>query len=485
MNDFLVTRLWLAAVASTTQRAVLGTLAWHADASGSVTLTMGSLARGAGVSLRSVHNQLDGLAGDSWVTITRERSAGGRRNGASTYQLVGLLDPREQEGQGANLAVSQLQPEMLVGRAAGLCFDPERLGPAWAWRVAGCTAAQRVVLGSMALLADQRGVCLAPRSTIAERSLLSLRSAHRVLGELEAKGWVGREPRRRGQRAAEARLSLTRTFLATAKPTRLPAVHGIEPARGEKPELKIVQDGDDLRRHLGAALVSDWVGPDADALANLVADWARHRTRLLVSRRIAMASDEAIADIITLAWLVMRECAEDILKARNPWGLLATIVSRRAAIHDEVTRGIVDRGEAGKLQGFTTVDDATRLDAHTPAVDQQLRGTALGIDDLADAPVMDALVAYLAGLGVDPGLSWPVLCRCVEISLSVQNSRRHTIARKDYMLAALGLTPAQASAWMNLITGTRRLGKEASALANASRLAEAIPQAWVNAITAA
>jgi hypothetical protein len=69
--------------------------------------------------------------------------------------------------------------------------------------------------------------------------------------------------------------------------------------------------------------------------------------------------------------------------------------------------------------------------------------------------------------------------------LSAQNSRRHTLARADFQLEALGLTPDQASAWMNLVTGTRRGGHESSALANIARLDEAIPASWLDTIMAA
>lgn len=483
MNDYLVSRLWLANVASTAQRAVLGTLAWHADDFGTATTTAASIAAGAGLSVRSARTHLDALAEAGWITITRARSLDGRHNSASTFQLGGALDPRN--GQAAILTAPQLPLDTLVGRAAGLRFDPDRVGPAWSWRAPSCGAPQRVVLASMALLSDSRGVCLAPRPTIAARSLLSRRSTDRVVAELEAKGWVGRETRRRGQRAAEARLSFTRSFLALAHPKPPSTTASSDASHRDGPVLDVVQDGDDLRQHLAAAVAAEWVGPEADLLAALITDWATQRTRALVARRVALSADEAIADIITLAWIALRECAGDILGARNPWGLLATIVSRRAASQDEIDRGVVDLGRAGKVQAYTTVDDDRRLDAHTPVVDQQLRGTELGLDDLADAPAMDMLVGHLASVGVDPGLAWPVLCRCVEISLSAQNSRRHTIARADHQLAALGLTPDQATAWMNMITGTRRLGQQTSALANIFSLPQAIPKAWLDAITAA
>ncbi len=483
MNDFLVTRLWLAEVATMAQRTVLGTLAFKADVSGSATLTKTGIATSAGVSVRSVGDHLDALADGGWITIAKARSADGRFNGASTYRLTGLLDPHH--GQAAILTASQLPPDKLVGRAKGLRFDPDRVGPAWAWRAPTRVAPERIFLASMALLSDARGVCLAPRSTIADRSLMSRRSADRVLRELEHRRLVGREPRRRGQRAAEARLAFTPKFLRLARPVSMATSGVIERPPQAQAVTEIVQDGDGLRRQLAAAIASNWSCAQANAVAELIIDWANSRTRLLVSRRVGMSRRQAIADIIVLAWIVVQECADDLVQARNPWGLLATIVARRAASQDEIDRGVVDLGEAGKVQAFTTVDDDRRLEAHAPALDQQLRGTVLGMDDLADAPTMDMLVGHLASVGVDPGLAWPVLCRCVEISLSVQNSRRHTLARADFQLEALGLTPDQASAWMNLVIGTRRGGHESSALANITRLGEAIPRTWLDTITAA
>lgn len=483
MNDFLVTRLWLADVATMAQRAVLGTLAFQADASGSATLTRTGIAKSASLSQRSVAGHLDALAGAGWITITRARSIDGRYNAASTYQLTGAIDPKN--GQVAILTASQLPPDKLVGRAKGLRFDPERVGPAWAWRAPAKTATERMFLASMALLSDARGVCLAPRATMADRSLMSRRSADRVLRELESRRLVGREPRRRGQRAAEARLAFTPKFLRLARPVSMATDEAIERPTKARSGREIVNDGDGLRRHLAAAIATNWSCEQANVVAELITDWAKNRTRMLVSRRAGMTRQEAISDITVCAWIAVQECAEDIVRARNPWGLLATIVARRVASQDETDRGVVDLGEAGKIQAFTTVDDDRRLEAHAPALDHQLRGTVLGMDDLADAPAMDMLVRHLASVGIDPGLAWPVLCRCVEISLSAQNSRRHTLARADFQLEALGLTPDQASAWMNLVTGTRRGGHESSALANIARLDEAIPASWLDTIMAA
>lgn len=483
MTDHLVGRAWLADVETTAQRALLGSIAWLAEPDGVASTTTSRVADAAGMSVRSAQSHLRGLVEAQWVSITHLRSIDGRRHGGSRFQLATRILPKDPHP--AILAASGLPGDK---KPAVLPLTTDRVSPAWAWRIPVTSAASRVVLGTMALLSDHRGVCLAPRTTIADRSLLSRRSTDRVLRELEDQGWVGREPRRRGQRAAEARLCLSRQLLATATP---PDTHDQPPT---EPETAGPTDGDCLSVERGhedlVGLITDavnagWDGPAADRLAHAVMTWLTTRAGGLIRRRVAFATADSVADTATIAWQVLRDSTSQLLAARSPWGLLATIVAARAAREDETARGVVHLGRAGKVQAFRLADDWA-LDQAPPARDEQLRGKTLGLDDMADAPIMDVIVTQLADLGVDPGLSWPVLCRCVEISLHTSQSRRHTAARNDYQLELLGLTPDAAAAWMNLVTGTRRAGQTVSALLQAGTpLTEAVPTEWLNSITAA
>lgn len=484
MSDHLVGRAWLAEVETTAQRALLGSLAWLADHHGVTVTTAPEVAAAAGMSVRSAQSHLRTLVEHEWIQVCHVRSIDGRRHGGTRFELAPGFLPKECHP--AILTASHLPGDR---KSTVLPFAADRVGPAWAWRVPIDNTAGRVVLGTMALLSDHRGVCLAPRTTIADRSLLSRRSTDRVLRELEDQGWVGREPRRRGQRAAEARLCLTRQFLtAAARPAGItpPAAAPIAPpASAASGGLLVERDHEDLAGMIADAVEAGWGGPAADRLAEAVMVWLTTRAGRLIRRRVAFGTSDSIADTATIAWQVLREHSGDILAARSPWGLLATIVAARSAREDETARGVVDLGKAGKLQGFGLADD-WELDQAPAARDEQLRGKTLGLDDIADAPVMDVIVTQLARLGVDPGLSWPVLCRCVEISLHTSQSRRHTAARNDYQLELLGLTPDAAAAWMNLITGTRRAGQTVSALLQAGiPLVEAVPADWLANITTA
>lgn len=483
MSDHLAGRAWLATVETTAQRALLGSIAWLADHDGVAVTTTVEVAAAAGMSVRSAQSHLRSLAEAEWIHMCHVRSIDGRRHGGTRFELAPGFLPKECHP--AILTASGLPGDK---KSAVLPFTADRVGPAWSWRVRVDNTAARVVLGTMALLSDHRGVCLAPRTTIAERSLLSRRSTDRVLRELEDQGWVGREARRRGQRAAEARLCLTRRFLALAAPPTCappPRVAAIEATATEGSGLLVERDHEDLTGMIADAVEAGWVGPTAERLAEAVMVWLTTRAGRLIRRRVAFATTDSIADTATIAWQVLREHTNAILEARSPWGLLATIVAARSAREDEIARGVVDLGKAGKLQGFGLADD-WELDQAPPARDEQLRGKTLGLDDIADAPVMDVIVTQLARLGVDPGLSWPVLCRCVEISLHTSQSRRHTAARNDYQLELLGLSPDAAAAWMNLITGTRRAGQTVSALLQAGiPLVEAVPADWLANITSA
>lgn len=483
MSDHLVGRAWLADVETTPQRALLGSIAWLADRDGVAVTTAPEVAAAAGMSVRSARSHLRSMVDADRIHMCHVRSIDGRRHGGTRFELAPGFLPKDCHP--AILTASGLPGDK---KSSVLPFTADRVGPAWAWRVPIDNTAARVVLGTMALLSDHRGVCLAPRTTIADRSLLSRRSTDRVLRELEDQGWVGREARRRGQRAAEARLCLSRLFLGLAAPSTGASAPLATPSAARTVQtggLLVERDHEDLTGMIADAVDAGWAGPAADRLAEAVMVWLTTRAGRLIRRRVAFATTDSIADTATIAWQVLREQTSDILAARSPWGLLATIVAARSAREDEIARGVVDLGKAGKLQGFGLADD-WELDQAPAARDEQLRGKTLGLDDIADAPLMDVIVTQLARLGVDPGLSWPVLCRCVEISLHTSQSRRHTAARNDYHLELLGLSPDAAAAWMNLITGTRRAGQTVSALLQAGTpLVEAVPADWLANITTA
>lgn len=479
MTDAIVGFAWLASVDSPAQRALLGTLALHANHDATGSITVDELAAGASISVRSAQTHLHQLVACGWLSWTRQRSAENGRYQQTRFTMnapfAGGIDPA------ANLSGSDLP--MVPTKYSSIRFDPERVNPAWAWRVAVPSAAHRVVLATVALLSDHRGVCLAPKATIAERSLLSLGSTTRVLKDLERAGWIGREARRRGARAAEGRLHLTRSFLTEAAPD--PQISE-NPSAVEEPspgQLQLIE-ADGLAASIAAARAGQWRGAAADELAQALTDLLSGTGRWISARRVDFSREDAVADTIGLAWTAVAENADVILAANNPTAMLLTIVARQAARQDQLARGIIDTDE-GKIAAVTFAAD-WELDRSEPAQDSGQRGRDVGLDDLAESPMMDAIVSQLATIGIDPGLAWPVLCRCAEIAVKEPESRRHTAARRDPYLMILGLTPDAAAAWMNLITGTRRTGVEASPLLTSPEsILEAVPAKWLDAIRAA
>lgn len=473
---------WLAEVDCPAKRALLGTLALQAGADGAGSVLVEVLADGAATSVRSTQTHLRDLVGAGWVTWERQRSLVSGRWQPAAFTLSNLFSDTNPTPP-ANLSGSEL-PMDPAGKFGSIRFDPARVSPAWAWRVEVPTASHRVVLATVALLSDHRGVCLAPRVTIAERSLLSLASTNRVLNDLEQTGWIGREPRRRGARAAEARVHLTRGFLDTAAPPSdvdLPVSDGTRGGPGQ--HVLVAADG--LPGLICAARACDWRGPAADELAASVAEVIAGDGRWVALRRVDFSRRDAIADTVSIAWLAIVENADRIIQAANPWGFLLSIIGRQAAKHDQSNRGIIVTAE-GPVNTFTVTDEDWRLEQAEPAVDQDLRGSDVGLDDLADSPMMQVIVTQLAKIGVDPGLAWPVLCRCAEIAVKEPDSRRHTAARRDPYLTILGLSADAASAWMNIITGTRRTGHDASPLlTHPESILDAVPAKWLDAILAA
>ena len=484
MTDAFVGYAWAAELRAPAQRAVLGTLALHARPDSRGRATVETLAQDAAMSVNSCRTHLHALVAAGWLAWTPQRSVDGRRNAGAQFVLASRFwNQTAQFSQTPILSGSDLGSDD-SSRFASIRFDPARANPAWAWRVGVPTASHRVVVATIALLSDHRGVCLAPRATIAERSLLSPASTNRVLNDLEKAGWIGRESRRRGARAAEARLHLTRRFLETAAP----AGGGDVPAAAS-PGHESVQDAllapDGLTALVCAARATGWRGPAADELAAALTEAIAGDGKWVALRRVDFSRQDAIADTVSIAWLAVVENAERIVTAANPWGLLLSIVGRRAAKQDQLNRGVVVTSQ-GQINAFTLTDEDWRFDQAPRAVDQQLRGSDVGLDDLADSPMMQAIVTQLATVGIDPGLAWPVLCRCAEIAVKEPASRRHTAARHDPYLAILGLTADAASAWMNIITGTRRTGYGASPLlTHPESILDCVPTKWLDAILAA
>ena len=163
-----------------------------------------------------------------------------------------------------------------------------------------------------------------------------------------------------------------------------------------------------------------------------------------------MGFEEAIADIAGHVWQVVRECADKIVAADNPWGFVTSIVMKRVAR--------ADQGVGVELAVEEVGDAAVSLDYEHGV------GTVL-LEELLSASWCgphQVFVHRLVDYGIPQGLAWRGTRRMVEIAATCGDRERITRARADDEVACMGISPVAAGAWMSLIVGSRRGGPGSS-----------------------
>lgn len=126
-------------------------------------------------------------------------------------------------------------------------------------------------------------------------------------------------------------------------------------------------------------------------------------------------------DSKSVAWMVLQEQPEQILKADNPIALLRFLVAK-------------------KLQQPSPADDT----AETAPV--------FGLDDL---PEITTQVVSQLEKKLCPTIAWAALARVCQFA-SIPDSRRHWLAARDHKLHQLGIDAQTARRLVTLVYGSRR-----------------------------
>lgn len=203
------------------------------------------------------------------------------------------------------------------------------------------------------------------------------------------------------------------------------------------------------RALIRAAMDEEWQGPASELLGRVVLFEAKARLGWIARRRQSMGFDEAVEDLASRVWEVVREHAGEIVEADSPWGLATSIVAKRVARADSA---------AVAELAVEAPEGAVPLDYEHGV------GSVL-LEDLLAASwggPHQVLVHRLVERGVFQGLAWRGTRRLLEIAASCGAAGRITKARADAEVACMGISPAAAGAWMSLITGTRRGGPSSS-----------------------
>lgn len=186
-----------------------------------------------------------------------------------------------------------------------------------------------------------------------------------------------------------------------------------------------------------------WEGEAAQALGKLVELRIGHNLRWLFAKQRGLSLEHARLEVISQTWQVLRLHTDAVLAADDPWGYVATVTNRHLA----------------GMNKSTPEPESVEV---TPAP----AGVSKSVDpmDMLESGAMVRLVRELVAIGAPRESAWKILRRCVQICAERGVTKRHAVARRDWYLEQHGLTPDQASQWMNLVTGTRRHGERESAL---------------------
>ncbi|WP_130865290.1 hypothetical protein [Acidipropionibacterium timonense] len=350
--------------------------------------------------------------------------------------------------------------------------------------------AARMVLASVALLADETGVAVASRPTLASMARSSTASVGRTVARLCQDGWLERQARRMGNRQGATCWRLGRRFMALRPAVEseggAPAVVSGSQRRGRAGGQVVLAGGSGdvltgagLRAVLRAVAADGWDCEEAAGLPAAIMATASTRAAWVARRRAGHATTaETVADLATALWLVMRQQPGQVAAAANPWGYAVTAAARQVAAADEQ--------DAARREVLDCPEDPSG-----PAPWEQSSGPVqVSLEDLMASSSVGyrRLVQVLCGAGVAESLAWAGTCRCAQLAADHHAAARHTAARRDARLAGLGLSPDAASAWMSLLVGTRRGGPARSVLLRlrAGERVESDPQVarWLATIVA-
>lgn len=319
----------------------------------------------------------------------------------------------------------------------------------WARAQMSVKASDRALLGELALLADEAGLCSASISYLADVTGMHRATVFRSLERLEGAGLVRREAQfgeDRGRRESLFQLGEHVVPVAVEEPStgcgcraRLEALSGVEDSSSDK-----------LRGVLDACVQSNWCECADGALSELLVRQGNRQFASTARRRVRLSSEERMSDTVSVAWQICREKSEVLLNARSAWGLLTDMV-RKACVELDVrpqaqdeqvwSPEILSEVAGGQVLKLGDVDKPKHVDL-------------MGV-----LPVVRKVEEELVSAGFSRSLVRAVNRRVLDIALNTRKSREHTVAAQDEVLSMLIPTAQARRYWMTLLIGSRRSGR--------------------------
>lgn len=330
------------------------------------------------------------------------------------------------------------------------------------------------VLAVIALHADERGDVMFTWKELSEKTRVPRSTLAKSLSRLEAAGLLERRHWRAGGTGA-TRYSVLGSFQSVAptppRPPKREAYHGspgvgiseresgISVSRLKTTGVDDPLTAEGLHGLLVEAVESDWSGPAARSLGRAARLEAQTRLARVARSRRHFSFAEAMDDLTSRVWEVLRTETDKVQAADNPWGMVAVIVERQVSRAD------------GHLLGSEVAWEGMDEDAVVLSHDHERGMSTVSLDDVLEdfESVHQMLIHRLIEVGVPQGLAWSGTRRMLEIATDTAVNDRITRARADGQLALLGVSEKAAGAWMGLIVGTRRGGPESSYVLRVSR----------------
>ena len=190
----------------------------------------------------------------------------------------------------------------------------------------------------------------------------------------------------------------------------------------------------------------------------------------VASRTGARGDRGLVDDVVASAWTVMSTQTDQVLGADRPWSYVMAAAGRMVRAEAWSQRFLTSptrvRGEArGWMPRHVDAIGATAQELESLPGRGHLDASPIDVDH---APPrcgwLDAFVSVLVNAGADPASTAAAVDRVSEVLTSVDSHRWETAARRDPVLAGLGLSPVQGGALVALMSGSRRSGRSDSLL---------------------
>lgn len=319
---------------------------------------------------------------------------------------------------------------------------------AWA-RTTPVKGTSRLILFEVARLADTRGVAVVTLKYLMDAVERSRTCVKYALSDLEKGGFIVREKMRdpQTQRWTSTRIQLLRSPVPISASTAttdkrsantFPAGSGLRAVRPV--------DSEGLRELLQQITVQGWGGQAAEDLGSVLASEGPGRFARTIRRRAIFNDATDVWDTLSVAWKVAQDNLHYLVKARDPWALWVTAVSKECS-REDASRALE------KEHGVTSIDAAVLSEMRIDPLVQADTNVVMGIDDFGDK--LKCLVRALSDEGIAEPRAWAIVARILE-DIPAGETRRHWLAGRDARLHDLGVNEEAARKIMTAVAGSRR-----------------------------